>query len=331
MRQVLLVASVFLAGWFAARAGGPSPASAAAGPPDFRDVVASADPGVVRILVRNGGASGGRSRDEGVGAGFVIDAQGLVLTSRHVVAGAQRLIVTFPRGGAADAHLVGQDEATDTALLRVNATGLTALPIGNPRALRVGQWVLACGSPYNLPNSWSVGIVSGLGRDNVGVGPRTVRDFIQTDAAANLGNSGGPLLDADGRVVGVMTAILSRTGGHQGVSLAVPIDTALGAVQRMRRGGGGMAPRPSLGLRVRPSPSPVGDTPGGLLVTGFDPRSSAADAGLAAGDVILVAEGIALRHVADLQRIVLAHKPGDVLALTVQRGTRRFRVRVVVR
>ena len=328
MRHVPLLALVFLAGvWLGDRA--PDSVSAAGGPPDFRELTQRVDPSVVRVSVRSSTASGNRSRDDGVGAGFVVDGSGLLLTSRHVVSGAQRIVVTIPGRGAVDATLVGQDDATDTALLRVGVQGLRPLATGDPRSLRVGQWVLACGSPYNMPNSWSVGIVSGLGRDNVGVGPRAIADFIQTDAAANLGNSGGPLLDADGRVVGVMTAILSRTGGHQGVGLALPIDVAMQAVARMR-GGRTAAPRPSLGVRVR-GLSTAADVPAGLLVTGFDPGASAQAAGVQVRDVLLRADGVLLQRTADLQRVAWSRKRGDVVRLMVQRGGRRFEVRVPLR
>ena len=329
MRHAGWLVAVFLVAWLGARAGEPPQASAAGGPPDFTEVIRRSDPSVVRVIVRSKDVT--RSRDDGVGAGFVVDPSGLILTSRHVVGGAQRIVITLPGHEAIDAQLVAQDEATDTALLRVAVQGLRPLPTGDPRALQMGQWVIAGGSPYNLPNSWSVGIVSGLGRENVGVGPRALRDFIQTDAAANLGNSGGPLLDADGRVVGVMTAILSRTGGHQGVALAVPIDAAMQAVARMRGGSGGaVVQRPTLGVRVRALPG-MADTPSGLQITGFDPDSSAEAAGLLVGDVLFLAEGVVLRRAADLQQVVWAHQRGDILTLTVQRGRRNFELRVPLR
>ena len=328
MRHASLIVLVFAVGWWlGGRA--PTPVSAAGGPPDFSALVRAADASIVRVSVRSSTASSQRSRDDGVGAGFVVDPAGLILTSRHVVSGAQRILVTLPGRGVVDATLVGQDEATDTALLRVAAGRLAPLATGDPRALQVGQWVLACGSPYNMPNSWSVGIVSGLGRSNVGVGPRAIADFIQTDAAANLGNSGGPLLDADGRVVGVMTAILSRTGGHQGVGLAVPIDVALQAVGRMR-GGGTPAPRPSLGVRVRALRT-AADVPAGLLVTGFDANAAAQAAGVQVRDVLLRVDDVALRSAADLQRVVWSRKRGDVVRLVFQRGGRQMQVRVPLR
>jgi serine protease Do len=326
MRHTLLLAMVFLVGRLAAGRG-TQHVVAAAGPPDFVDVIARADPGLVRISTRTSRPTRNASRDDGVGGGFVISADGLIVTSRHVVSGAKRLIVTVPGRGVVDGEIVGTDEATDVALIRVPLKGLTPMVIGNPRNLRVGQWVLSGGSPYNLPNSWSVGIVSALGRSNVGIGSKALRDFIQTDAASNLGNSGGPLLNADGGVVGVMTAILSRTGGHQGVALAVPIDLAMQAVQRMR--GGKVWRRPSLGVRVRELAARPG-TPGGLAVSGFDPGSAAAAAGVRVGDVILTADGVAVRRSADLQRIVWARKTGDTVTLVIRRGNQRFKSPVVL-
>ena len=324
MRTPFLLALAFLAGWLLSERG-PDDVRAAAGPPDFADVVDRANPSIARITTRTSRPAPGSSRDDGVGGGFVVASDGLILTSGHVVGGAKRIIVTLPGREPVDGTVVGRDDATDVALLRVPLRGLTPLAVGAPRRLRVGQWVLAAGSPYNLPNSWSVGIVSGLGRANVGIGARVFRDFIQTDAAANLGNSGGPLLDADGRVVGVMTVIFSRTGGHQGVGLAVPVDVALQAVDRMRRGGR-PAPRPTLGVRVRPLPMQ-----GGLSITGFDPGSAAQAAGLRVGDVILMAAGRATPRSADLQRVVWGLQRGSALEVTFRRGNRRMVQSVVLR
>lgn len=328
MRHAIGIVFVFLAGWLAAGQLQPAVVSAAGGPPDFADVIAGADPGVVRVSTRTSRERRNASRDDGVGGGFVLRADGLVLTSRHVVGGAQRILVTLPGLGTLDARLVGQDAATDTALLKVGATGLRPVPLGSSRNLRVGAWVLAAGSPYELPNSWSVGIVSGLHRAGVGVSASAYQDYIQTDAAANLGNSGGPLFDAQGRVVGVMTAILSRTGGHQGVALAVPVEAVQAAVQRMLQGGA--TRRPTLGVRVRPAEGPVVGVRG-LQITGFDPGSPAAGAGLAVGDRILMAGGRPMQRAADLQGVVWSRQVGEVIRLVVARGNRRFQVQVRVR
>jgi len=328
MRHTILLALAFFAGWlFCAR--GTRDGVAAAGPPDFAELVAVANPSIARITTHNSRQPRSPSRDDGVGGGFVVAADGLLVTSRHVVGGAQRIIVTLPGHEPVDGKIVGSDEATDVALLRVPLRGLRPLAIGSARRLRVGQWVLAAGSPYNMPNSWSVGIVSGLGRSNVGIGPKTMRDFIQTDAAANLGNSGGPLLDAQGRAVGVMTVIFSRTGGHQGVGLAVPIDAAMASVERLRSGRRSPK-RPSMGVRVREQPG-RGGMPGGLAISGFEPNSAAAASGLRVGDLILSAAGRVMRRSVDLQRVVWARKVGDLVSVTVRRGNRRFEVRVALR
>ena len=222
-------------------------------------------------------------------------------------------MVGAPGLALAPARLLGTDDATDIAVLEVpTLAGRAPLPIGRPAALRVGDLVLAAGSPFALPNSWSLGLVSGLGRSGVGVNPRGYEAFIQTDAAANLGSSGGPLLDTDGRVVGVMSAILSRSGAHQGVSLAVPIDVVLDAVHRIT-GTGGASARPSLGASLRP-------VAGGLLVTRLEPGGAGARQGLALGDVLREADGVPLATAADLQRVLWALPEGGTLRLVVVRA-----------
>ncbi len=328
MRYALLVAVVFLLGWFAAALIGPRAVSAAARPPDFADVIQVLDPSVVHVSIRTSRVNRNRSRDDGVGGGFVYRADGILVTSRHVVAGAQRILVRLPGQPLMDARLVGSDKATDVAVLKVNLQGLRPLPLGTSTRLRRGAWLLAAGSPYELSNSWSVGIVSGLHRSRVGVSPSAYQDYIQTDAAANLGNSGGPLIDASGQVVGVMTAILSRTGGHQGVGLAVPIEAVRASVDRILTGG--TARRPTIGVRVREVRGTMGRS-GGLQVTGFEAVSPAVRAGLRIGDVILVAGGEVVGRSVDLQRLVWARRAGELMTLLVRRGTHRFEVRVRVR
>lgn len=328
MRISIGIVLVFLAGWLAAGRLQPQQVFASGGPPDFADVIELADRCVVRVSTRSTRERRNASRDDGVGGGFVLRADGLIVTSRHVVAGAQRILVTVPGHGTVDARVVGQDRATDTALLKVGLSGLSAMRLGSSRELRVGQWALAAGSPYELPNSWSVGIVSGLHRAGVGVGAGAYQDYIQTDAAANLGNSGGPLCNTRGQVVGVMTAILSRTGGHQGVALAVPIEAVQAAAQRML--GGATERRPTMGVRVRAVSGSVGGATG-LQITGFDPGSSAAAAGLVVGDRILVADGRPLRRAADLQDVVWRRRVGELVKLLVLRGTRRFETSVRLR
>lgn len=328
MRTTPLLLLAFLVGWILGGSERAPPVSAAGGPPDFADVIGRCDPSVVRVSTRTSRDHANPSRDDGVGGGFVVRADGLILTSGHVVAGAQRILVTVPARGTVDAQLVATDEATDTALLRVNLRQLVPLPFGDPSSLRPGAWVLACGAPYEMENSWSVGIVSGLHRSHVGARSTSYQDYIQTDAAANLGNSGGPLLDANGRVVGVMTAILSRTGHHQGVALAVPMDAVRTGLERMLAPTGAAPAR--LGVRVRELRSRVEGTQG-LWVTGFDPGSPAPGAGLAVGDLITHVEGAAVLRTAELQQALWNRRPGDVLRIGLLRGAQPLEVRVTLR
>ena len=212
----------------------------------------------------------------------------------------------------------------DVALLKIDAGGLLPLPIGNPRVVRRGQWVLAAGSPYRLPRSFSVGIVSGLERSDV-VNPNGYEDYIQTDAAINIGSSGGPLLDANGRVIGLNTAILSRSGGNQGIAFAVPIDVVIETAIQLRARG--TVVRPTLGVVVRAaSPLESLGLPGGggLYVTRFATESPARRAGLKEGDVILSVDGLPTPSRGPLLRTIWAKKAGTVVALEFVRGTQRM-------
>jgi serine protease Do len=327
MRQLAFTLVVFLAGWFGAAARQTPIAAAAGGPPDFADVIARADPSVVRVSTRTS-REPNRSRDDGVGGGFVVRADGLILTSLHVVAGAQRILVSVPNRGTVDGEVVARDASIDVALLRVPLRQLPPLAFGDPQHVRVGAWVLAAGAPYEMENSWSVGIVSGINRSRVGVRRNSFQDYIQTDAAANLGNSGGPLVDADGRAVGMMTAILSRTGGNQGVALAVPMDAVRASLERMLQPQAARQAR--LGIRVRELRSRAGGEEG-LWVTGFDPGSPAPSAGVQRGDLIVGANGAAVTRTPELQRLLWNHRPGDVLTLTIVRAGRRLSLPVRLR
>src|SRR5262245_29508687 len=187
-------------------------------------------------------------RREGVGSGFVLSSDGEIVTNGHVVAGADKVRVQFGSGETLDARTVGLDEKTDIALLRVKAPrSLPTLPLGDSQALGVGDWVIAIGNPFGLEHTATVGIVSAKGRF-IGAGPYD--DFIQTDAAINPGNSGGPLLDQNGRVVGVNSAIVSMAGGNVGIGFAIPIDMTKWVVGQLRKHG--RVVRGWLGLAVQP-------------------------------------------------------------------------------
>ena len=312
---------LFVAGWYAARTAEVPRAEAGPAPTSFASVVRAADPCVVHITTVSRGNARPRSRDDNVGSGFVWDAAGLIVTNRHVISGAAQINVHLANGASHRAEVVGYDEAADVALLRVPVGGLAPAPRGSARSLQKGDWVLAAGSPYRLSRSWSVGIVSGLGRRGIGVSPRAIEDYIQTDAAANLGNSGGPLFDASGQVVGVVTVILSRATGSQGVTLAVPIDVVTDAVTRLQ---GGAPARPELGLRVR-------QTPSGPVVSSLARGGPAQAAGLRVGDQIVQVGGSSVRTSADLQRAWWqAASTGSVRFIFV-RGGQRLQVSVTPR
>jgi serine protease Do len=307
MRPIVPCLFVFAVGWWCGRGGAARPAEAAP-LASLADVIARADPSVVHVSVQMQGRSP-VSRDDGIGSGFVFSADGLICASRHVVAGARQVLVDVVGHGTVAATVVGHDDAVDLTVLRVPVQGLVPLAVGDSRALRVGDPVLAAGSPYRLPHSWSAGIVSGLHRRQVAVDPRAYEDFIQTDAAANLGSSGGPLLDASGRAVGVLTQILTRAGGFQGITLATPIEPVLQAARRIA----GARERPSLGIVVRE----VGGSGGGLEITRVQPGSLAEAAGLAVGQVVRRVNDAPMTTPDELQRVLWALVPGDVLRITV--------------
>lgn len=329
MRSVPLALGCLVLGALLARAlsgGAPAQADPSAGAaPDFSAVVARAEGAVVHVqsylarprLVPEPDDRG--SGDDAIGAGFVYGSDGWIVTNRHVPSGSAGLYVHVLGRGWFEARLVGSDPVVDVAVLKIDAQGLPTLPVGNPRALRKGQWVLAAGSPYRLSRSFSVGIVSGLERSDVGT-PVPYEDFIQTDAAINLGSSGGPLLDAHGQVVGVTTAILSRSGGNQGIGFAVPIDVIVPVVEALRQGR--PLSRPSIGAFVRDLAAREAiAVPGGAgqLVTRFTDDSAARRAGLEAGDVVLRVDGTPTPSRGVLLRAIWSKPVGSTVSLDVWR------------
>ncbi len=336
MRRSIPLLLAAALGALAARAAAPTAQARpdAPGPPDFAAVAARAEPGVVYVQnwlkrPRDVPDPGEPSATvDSVGSGFVWAPDGWIVTNRHVTEGAKQLVVDVHGRGRFLATQVGEDRVADVALLKIDATGLVPLAVGDPRSLRVGQWVLAAGSPYRLARSFSVGIVSGLNRSDVGVNPEGYEDFIQTDAAVNLGNSGGPLLDGEGRVVGMNTAILSRTAGNQGIAFAVPIDVVLEAVEQLRAGR--PVRRTWIGAVVRQAPIPVAmSLPGGagVEVLRFQDPSEAAPAkraGLKAGDVILRVDGVPVGTKAELQRLIWSKRPGTTVRIDAWRDRAAF-------
>ncbi len=277
---------------------------------------------------------GSRNRYESsLGSGVVISADGYVLTNSHVV-GEGEVEVTV---GLADkrelrAKVIGVDPSTDLALLKVDARGLATIPWGDSSKLKVAEWVLAIGNPFQLSSTVTLGIVSALGRANVGIA--AYEDFIQTDAAINPGNSGGALINARGELIGINTAIFSQSGGYQGIGFAVPSNLARRVVDDLtkygvvRRGSIGYFEAQALTSRIASElRAPSTD---GLVVTRINQRSAAYQAGLQPGDVILSLNGRAITDAAAFMRTIADSPVGGTIALEILREARRVTLTVPV-
>lgn len=267
------------------------------------------------------GAPEARPRGVSQGTGFIISADGYLLTNHHVVEGADTVRIRLADRREFTAKVVGSDEQSDVALLKIAATGLPTLRIGDSKALKSGQWVVAIGSPFGLDHSVTAGIVSAVGRANPYANQRYV-PFIQTDVAINRGNSGGPLLDTRGQVVGINSQIFSNSGGYMGVSFAIPIDVAMNAVQQLKATG--KVTRGQLGVVIQPmgrdEAKALGIADGnGALVADVQPNSPAARAGILRQDVIRSINGQAIRESSDLPPIVGAMAPGSKVSVELLR------------
>jgi serine protease Do len=267
-----------------------------------------------------------------MGTGFVISPDGYVLTNRHVVAGADEVTVRLSDRREFKAKVVGSDEQSDVALLKIAATGLPTLRLGDSNQLRPGQWVVAIGSPFGLDHSVTAGIVSAVGRSNPYADQRYV-PFIQTDVAINRGNSGGPLLNTRGEVVGINSQIFSNSGGYMGVSFAIPIDVAMSAVKQLKTSG--HVSRGQIGVNVQQIGTDdarglgLPDTRGALIVN-VAPGSAAEKAGLEPGDVIRSFNGTTINDSSELPPLVGALSPGTRARLTVLRNRKPFDVDITL-
>ena len=265
---------------------------------------------------------------ESLGSGFIISPDGYILTNRHVVEGADEIIVRLNNRDAYEAKLVGSDEASDIALLKVEAQGLPSVKIGDSRNLKIGAWVLAIGSPFGFESSVTAGIVSAKGRSL----PReNYVPYIQTDVAINPGNSGGPLFNLDGEVVGVNSQIFSRSGGFMGLSFAVPIELAMNVVQQIRETG--HVSRGYLGVLIQDVDRNLAqsfglDHPRGALIARVIPDSPAARSGLRVGDIVLSFDGKEIRYSSQLPPLVGATRVGDTVEMEIQRDGRPRKLRV---
>jgi serine protease Do len=338
----------------AASAPAPAVASAPLGVaamalPNFADLVAKHGPAVVQISVSQDarkvagrampdmdelppwfrgmpGMPGGHGRipdpgpSQGVGSGFIVGADGIVLTNAHVVADADEVTVKLTDGREFKAKVLGSDKRTDVAVLKIDAKDLPTVAIGDPGRTRVGEWVVAIGAPYGLDNTVTSGIVSAKSRALPG---DAVVPFIQTDAAVNPGNSGGPLFNLKGEVIGINSQIFSRTGGFQGLAFAIPIDVAMDVKDQIQHHGKVQHGR--LGVTIQEVNQSLAETfglpkPAGALIGSVVKDGPAAKAGLEPGDVILKLDGKEIAKSSDLPPLIAQVKPGSTVAFDIWRN-----------
>ncbi|MFO1337549.1 MAG: DegQ family serine endoprotease [Burkholderiaceae bacterium] len=354
-RGLIAAAALSLAAAFATLQPVPAAAQARA-LPDFTDLVEQVGPSVVNIRTTEkakslgrGGAQvdpnleeffrrfgiplpnnrtprgGGNNNDDdddapqrrGIGSGFILSTDGFVMTNAHVVDGADELIVTLTDKREFKAKVIGADVRTDVAVVKIDATGLPAIKVGDVGRLKVGEWVMAIGSPFGLENTVTAGIVSAKQRDTGDFLP-----FIQTDVAINPGNSGGPLINMRGEVVGINSQIYSPSGGYAGISFAIPMDEAMRVADQLRASG--RVIRGRIGVRIAPVTKEVAESiglgkPVGALVQGVETGTPAEKAGIEAGDIIVKVDGRPVEKSGDLPRIIGATKPGAKTTLQIYR------------
>ena len=328
--------------------------------PDFTDLVEKNGPAVVNISTTQGGARNplaqqmpnvpeddpffeffrrfapntpGQPREfqsQSLGSGFVITADGYIMTNAHVVQSADEITVRLTDKREFKAKVIGSDRRTDVALIKIDATGLPVVIFGDPGRLKVGEWVVAIGSPFGFDNTVTKGIVSAKGRS---LPQENFVPFIQTDVAVNPGNSGGPLFNMRGEVVGINSQIYSRTGGFMGLSFAIPIDVANDIAQQLRTAG--KVTRGRIGVVIQPVTKELADgfglpKPQGALVNSVEKGGPADKAGIEAGDVILRFDGKPIGASEDLPRVVGGTKPGSRVTAQVWRNKASREVQVMV-
>lgn len=253
----------------------------------------------------------------GVGSGFILSSDGMIMTNAHVVDGADEVLVTLTDKREFKAKIIGADKRSDVAVVKIAATDLPAVKVGDVSRLKVGEWVMAIGSPFGLENTVTAGIVSAKQRDTGDYLP-----FIQTDVAINPGNSGGPLINMRGEVVGINSQIYSRSGGSMGISFAIPMDEAVRVSEQLRATG--RVSRGRIGVQIDQVTKEVAESIGlgkarGALVRAVEPGAPADKAGIEAGDIIIRFDGKPIDKVSDLPRMVGSTKPGVKTSITVFR------------
>ncbi|HUP02240.1 MAG TPA: Do family serine endopeptidase [Gemmatimonadota bacterium] len=288
---------------------------------------------------RNGPPEPERFRRQSGGSGVIIREDGYIVTNNHVVEGAERLQVVLNNRRAFDAQVVGRDPSTDLAVIKIDAEDLPVARFTEIDQVQVGEWVLALGNPFGLEFTMTAGIVSAIGRGSLGIinrgdNPYAIEDFIQTDAAINPGNSGGPLVNIEGEVIGINTAIASRTGGYQGYGFAIPVSIVRPVVDELIETG--QVRRAVLGVSIQLITPDMQEALGlptldGVLIADFDgnvANNPARRAGLEAGDVVLSVDGEEVSNPSELQQAIAFHEPSDEVELTIWRDGRRQEVDV---
>jgi serine protease DegQ len=321
--------------------------------PTLAPVIEATSPAVVNIAVKSNvsggpqtpqdellrrffdfeGPPGQRERElEGAGSGVIVDAvNGYILTNHHVIANADHITVTLLENRSLTARVVGTDQASDLAVLQVDAANLTSIPFGDSSTLRVGDYVVAIGNPFGFTNSVTSGIVSALGRS--GLNRDAFEDFIQTDASINPGNSGGALVNLNGELVGINSAIISRTGGNVGIGFAIPVNFVRAIMAQLVSTG--TVRRGLLGVRIQditPDVAAALELPGnsGALVTEINPDSAAEHAGIQVNDVIVTINGTRLRGTGSLRSSIGLLPPGDKVTVGLLRDGREQTVTAVL-
>ena len=270
-------------------------------------------------------------KQRGAGSGFIVSSDGLIFTNNHVIEGADRVTVKLADGRTFKAEIVGRDPQSDVAVLRVKAKNLPTIPLGDSDKIEVGEWVIAIGNPFGLSHTVTVGVVSAKGRSGLGI--TDYEDFIQTDAAINPGNSGGPLLNLRGEVIGMNTAIFSRSGGYMGIGFAIPINIVKLVTEQLVKQG--QVIRGWLGVVIQDLTPALAEEFGlrkaeGALVAEVVQNSPAARAGLKQGDIIVEYNGKPVKNASELRTFVGLTRPGTKVRMGVVRENRKIELEVTI-